>query len=504
VEAVSSPARPVGLAPPPQHDDVVGPLLDETRRFCQRELRAHDIDANAKIPREVFHGLAELGLFGITLPEAHGGAGLTLLDACRVVDELARHDRSVAVSVGLHLGLGTRGLVRYGSAQQHERYLQSLALGERIAAFSTTEPGAGSDLSTLRTVALERGDGFVVNGEKSYVTNGAFAGLFTVAVSTPGLGGAQRGQSVLLVEPGDRGFSVQREEHKLGLRGSSTTGLLFEDAALPKERLLGEPGQGAKMLAHILSWGRTLMSAGCCGGAAFALEKTVTHTQQRTQFGRPLAALDVVKEKLARMHARHFAMEALVHETARQQDDEALAVHSLAAKVFCSEGGGYVADEAVQLHGALGFIEDTGVAMVVRDVRVTRIFEGANDVLLTHLGTSELSRRALGNTKQRPGALESALGDFAQVLLSKYRLKVFRTPRLLHALGTATQWVMAARAAAARAAQSGSATHLAMARLIEQEAHGVVARAAAVTVDDTLFTQVLGLASSSQPTGVTS
>lgn len=472
---------------------VVDALIEQTRRYCEREVNARSIDAAARIPKPVLEGLGELGLFGVTLPEAHGGAGLELADACRVVDELARHDRSVAVSVGLHLGLGTRGLVRYGTPAQHARWLPGLSAGSTIAAFSTTEPGAGSDLSALRTVAREEGQGFVVSGEKSYVTNGAFAGLFTVAVSTPGLGGAQRGQSLLLVEPSDPGFTVQREEHKLGLKGSSTTGLLFDGATLPRERLLGEPGHGARMLAHILSWGRTLMSAGCCGAAAFCIDKARQHTQQRTQFGRPLAALDVVKERLARLAARHFAMEALVLATARQTDDERLAVHSLAAKVFCSESAGWIADEAVQLHGALGFIEDTGLALVLRDVRVTRIFEGANDVLLTHLGASELTKRAGEGGRHSTNELEASLGAFATALHTRHKLRVFRLPRLLHALGVATAWVMASRAATARAHASGDATDAALAKLVEQEAAVVVAQSAAVSPEDSLFQQALGL-----------
>lgn len=472
---------------------VVDALLEQTARFCAREVDARAIDAAAQIPSPVLEGLGALGLFGVTLPEAHGGAGLSLADACRVVEVLARFDRSVAVSVGLHLGLGTRGLVRYGTPAQHARWLPALASGACVAAFSTTEPGAGSDLSALRTTATEDGERLRVSGEKSYVTNGAFAGLFTVAVSTPGLGGAQRGQSLLLVEPTDAGFAVQREEHKLGLKGSSTTGLLFDDATLPRDRLLGEPGQGARMLQHILSWGRTLMSAGCCGGAAFAIDKALAHTAQRTQFGRPLAALDVVQERLARLRARHFAMEALVMATAAQADDDALATHSLAAKVFCSEGAGFVADEALQLHGALGFIEDTGLALVVRDVRVTRIFEGANDVLLTHLGQSELLRLATKPVDAGAPALDRALADFARALHDTHRLRIFRAPRLLHALGAATQWVMASRAATARAHHTMQPTHLALAQLVEQEARSAVSRAAAVTADAAVFQQALGL-----------
>lgn len=476
---------------PEARSDVVQALIEQVERFCRSSLDSRAIDANAKIPPEVLRGLGELGVFGLTLPEAHGGAGLSLFDACDVVATMARYDRSVAVSVGLHLGLGTRGLVRWGTPAQHARYLPELATGARIAAFSTTEPGAGSDLTLLRTVAREVNGALQVSGEKSYVTNGAFAGLFTVAVSSPGLGGAERGQSVLLVEPTDAGFTVQREEHKLGLRGSSTTGLLFEACRLSRDRLLGEPGQGARMLAHILSWGRTLMSAGCCGAAAWTLEKATEHVRQRVQFGKPLAAQDVVREKLAKLRARLFAMEALVAHTSLQADDEALAVASLSAKVFCSEGAGWICDEAVQLHGALGFIEDTGVALVLRDVRVTRIFEGANDVLLTHLGASELARkRALSH--------DATTAERELVALTKrwsdlYKLRIFRAPRLLHALGTATQWVEAAAAAAHRAHSTGRADHHAAAELVHREALRAVSAAADVTTDDPLPARVLGL-----------
>jgi alkylation response protein AidB-like acyl-CoA dehydrogenase len=478
---------------PADDDQIIQAITAQTRRFCEREIDARAVDAATRIPAAVLSGLGELGLFGVTVPEAFGGAGRSLSDACRVVEVLARFDRSVAVSVGLHLGLGTRGLIRYGDPRQHARYLPPLADGRMVAAFSTTEPGAGSDLSSLQTTAREVGGDFVVSGEKSYVTNGGFAGLFTVAVSSPGLGGAARGQSLVLVEPGDPGFSVEREEHKLGLRGSSTTGLRFDEARLPRERLLGEPGQGARMLGHILSWGRTLMSAGCCGAAAFALERTASHLATRRQFGRPLGALDVVRERHARQKARHFAMEALVLTAASQVDDEALATWSLAAKVYCSEGAQFVIDEAVQLHGALGFIEDTGLALALRDVRVTRIFEGANDVLLTHLGAGEVSRRSRASSSPRLADLERSLTCLVDELKETHRLRLFRSPRLLHALGRAAHEVMAARAAVVRAEAMERQAGDALASIVTLEALDAVARARAVSVDDGLFRQALGL-----------
>lgn len=438
--------------PPIAGDDVAGPLAAEVARFAKRAIDARAIDHAAVIPRDVLRGLAELGLFGLTLPEAFGGAGLSMRAAAQVVAELARFDRSVAVTLGLHLGLGTRGLVKYGTAAQHERYLPSLATGERLAAFATTEPQAGSDLSALATKALATADGaLVVNGRKVYVTNGGLAGLYTLAVASPGLGGRERGQSLVLVEKGDAGLTVEAEEHKLGLKGSSTTGLLLEDVTLPATRLLGEPGLAAPALAHILSWGRTLMSAGCVGTARAALDKVHLQVTSRRQFGRPLAALEVVREQVARLEARTFGMAALVDEVARA-DDEVLLVRSLAAKVFASEGAWDVVDGALQLHGGLGFIEDTGLALMLRDLRVTRIFEGANDVLLSHLGASELTRPlarpalasqvdvTLAGVATQADELAKQVEATRQALLARFKVGVFRQPRWMHQLGAACAW----------------------------------------------------------------
>lgn len=325
-----------------------------------------------------------MGLFGLTLPEAYGGAGLGLGAAGRVIASLARHDRSVATTLGLHLGLGTRGLVRWGTSAQHERWIPRLATGEILGAFAATEPGAGSDLTALRTLIEASGDGLTVTGPKIFVTNGGLAGLYTVAGRSPGLGGMRKGQSVVLVERGDDGLTVGAEEDKLGLRASSTTTLDLDGVSLAHDRLLGAPGTGADMLRHILSWGRTVMAAGCCGTAAEALRRTRRHTSTRVQFGRPLDQLLVVREQLADMAATLFAMEALVRYVS--QDEASLEVRSLSAKVLASEGSGEICDLALQLHGGYGYVEETGIALMVRDGRITRIFEGANDVLRIHRG----------------------------------------------------------------------------------------------------------------------
>ncbi len=472
---------------PRADEELVRPLLAQVSRFALESIDARAIDRASAIPQRVLAGMGELGLFGLTLPEEFGGSGCSLPVACSAVAELARADRSVAVTLGLHLGLGTRGLVALGTRAQHERYLPTLASGNCIAAFATTEPGAGSDLSALQTRALDDGTALVVNGQKIYVTNGGLAGLYTLAVSTPGLGGSARGQSLLLIERGDAGLRVEAEEHKLGLRGSSTTGLSLEEMRLPYSRVLGEAGGGARALGMILSWGRTLMSAGCCGAARVALEKTVAHVAERRQFGKPLAALEVVREQMARLTARAFAMEALVDEVSRESA-ETLLVRSLAAKVFSSESAWMVVDGAIQLHGGLGFIEDTGLAMMLRDVRITRIFEGANDVLLSHLGAGELLRAtartplasslvegALASAAKDADALAAQVDSLRQSLHARFRVGVFRQPRWLHRLGRACMWREAIDASVRRAIRSGRTDEIAQVALLTQEARVEVA-----------------------------
>ena len=371
-------------------------FADTVRDFAKRNLRSLEIDREHTIPPAVLSGLAELGLFGVTLPTEWGGAGLSAVDATRVIIALAEADRSVATTVGLHLGLGTRGLVAWGTRAQQEKWLPRLAAGEAIAAFATTEPEAGSDLSALKSVAAAGPDGALrLSGTKLYVTNGGFASVLTVTASTPGLGGAARGTSLLLIDPKTSGVLRQPEERKLGLRGSSTTAFIFDDVTLPPDAVLGEPGQGAAQLAHVLSWGRMLLSAGCVGTAHRALRAALDHVHQRRQFMRALVQQEVVQHQLARASAIAFGMSSLVEVAASAEHDwDLLSRLTTSSKVFCSEAAFELADLAIQLHGGSGYIEDTGMAVLMRDARVTRIFEGANDVLLTHAGLMELTQPA--------------------------------------------------------------------------------------------------------------
>ena len=358
---------------------------------------------------------------------------------CAVVTALARHDRSVATTVGLHLGLGTRGLVAYGSNALKDTWLPDLAAGRRIAAFATTEAGAGSDLAAIRTRAMPVGGMLEIDGEKIFVTNGAIAGVYTITASTPGLGGARKGHSLVLVSREDAGVSPGPEEDKLGLRGSSTTTLHFDAVRVANERVIGVAGEGMTQLGHVLAWGRTVLAAGCVGSTNAAIEAAVAYVGQRRQFGRTLDSFEVVREQIAEMAAVRFAMEALVRSAA---SGEHLLPWSIAAKVFCSEGGWEIADTAIQLHGGVGYIEETGLALLLRDARVTRIFEGANDVLRVHLGMIEATtppeRRPLRGVSplgRVADAFHAGVEDIRTYLGGRYGIRLAREQRLLHRLG---------------------------------------------------------------------
>ncbi len=444
---------------------VIAEFCEGIDRFARKKINARAIDRAHAIPSGVLSGLAELGVFGASIPEEFGGAGLDLADACAVVTTLARHDRSVATTVGLHLGLGRRGLVAYGSAALKERWLPAIAAGECLAAFATTEAGAGSDLAAIRTRGVEVAEtaetpALQVDGEKIFVTNGGFAKVYTITASTPGLGGARRGHSLLLLSPNDGGVTVGPEEEKLGLRGSSTTTLHFDGTRVPMDRVIGVAGEGMSQLQHVLAWGRTVMAAGCIGSASAAFAAAKGHVATRVQFGRTLDAFEVVREQVADMAATLYAMEALVGSAT---SGDRLLAQSIAAKVFCSEANWEIVDTALQLHGGSGYIEETGLALLLRDARVTRIFEGANDVLRVHLGMIEVAPAASRQPLSALGPLGRAADDFAMRvaalrddLVARHGVRIAREQRLLHRVGQLVVLREATDAVVARAHADGT------------------------------------------------
>ncbi len=374
--------------------------------FCAAHVDAARIDREAAIGPELLARIAEQGWFGLTVPEAHGGLGLGLRDATEVIAELASHDGSVATSVGLHAGLGLHAILHAAPDGLRARVLPEAARGERIASFAATEPGAGSDVAGVRTTLAEVDGALRLSGSKCFVTNGGFCGMVTVLARSPGLGGARAGHTLVLVDPSAPGVRRGREEHKLGLRGSSTITIDFDDVEIPRDHVLGSLGDGLSRAHSALEWGRTFLASGCVGTARAALAQARSHVTGRVQFGRTLASFPLVRAQLAEAAADLHAAESVLRLVTELHDMGApIAIPSAIAKVLASETAYRVADVALQLHGGSGYIEEVGIARRLRDLRVPRIFEGANDVLRLHVGSS-----ILGWDRSAPGAAPNTLG----------------------------------------------------------------------------------------------
>ena len=477
--------------------EILEVLLPQVARFLAAEVDGYAIDRDGQIPPSVRDGLGRLGLFGMTLPEAYGGAGLSLGAACRVVAELARVDRSVAIMIGLHAGLGTRGLVELGSPALRARWLPRLASGDCVASFAATEAGAGSALTAIGTTGRLVDGSLHLDGEKSYVTNGGFAGLFTVLVRTPGLGG-DRAQSIVCVPADAPGLRTGPEERKLGIRGSSTVTVSFDDVRVPLDHVLGTPGDGMRQANGLLAWGRTLMSAGCVGAARGALDATLAHVRGRRQFGSPIGDFAATRAHVAWMAARTYAMDSLVRSVGDAQcAGRPIELDSTIAKVFCSEGAFEVCDRAVQLHGALGFLEETGVPRILRDTRITRIFEGANDVLLLRIGTATLGAAPRIDTAsvvgcgspwlrvaQRVEDLDQSLRRETECLRERLGVGAVRHQLVLQRLARALVCTRAARVAIERAGEEDRAVARYAAEVLADEAYGWLSRLAHADADE--------------------
>jgi alkylation response protein AidB-like acyl-CoA dehydrogenase len=430
---------------------VAHALLAEVRRFV-RTIDSHAADREGRFDDEVLDCARALGLYALTIPADHGGLGLSLATTCRVVEAIAERDRSLAISVGLHAGLGTRGIVNLARASVRDRWLPAMANGSRIGAFAATEAGAGSDLTAIRTTLREAEGGYVLDGEKSFVTNGGFAGLFTVLASSPAVGGA-RAHTLVGVPAEARGVSLGREEDKLGIRASSTVTVRFDGVRVPAEHVLGAPGHGMALAHGLLAWGRTIMAAGALGTARAALTAALGHATSRRQFGRAIGTFAASREHVASMAARVFAMDAVVSAAAREASTDRLESLATVAKIFCSEEAYAVCDQALQLHGALGFIEPVGVARMLRDCRITRIFEGANDVLLVRLGAERVaSRNALGGdfARRTDGAilaLAARVDSAVDFVRGRFGVRAVRHQTILQHLARAEVCLRAAHAA---------------------------------------------------------
>ncbi|HEX7970596.1 MAG TPA: acyl-CoA dehydrogenase family protein [Stellaceae bacterium] len=376
--------------------DTLCQFVDTVARFVRERL----VPAEAKvaesdaIPPEIVDEMRRLGLFGMTIPEAYGGLGLTMSEEVEVLFALCQTSPAFRSVHGTNNGIGSQGIVIDGSEEQKRKYLPLLASGEIVASFALTEPEAGSDVASLKTTAQRAGNGWVLNGTKRFITNAPEASLFTVMARTdPGNKGAG-GISAFLVEAPNPGLKLGKFDRKMGQRGAHTCDVIFEDCLVPADALLGgKEGQGFKTAMKVLDRGRIHIAAVCVGVAERLIRDMVRYARERVQFGQPIGEFQLVQAMLADSRAEAYAARSMVRDAARRKSaGEPVSTEASCCKYFASEMVGRVADRAVQIYGGAGYIADYGIERLYRDVRLFRIYEGTSQIQQLIIARETLKR----------------------------------------------------------------------------------------------------------------
>jgi acyl-CoA dehydrogenase len=357
-------------------------LCEEVRRFLEREVepRSRWIEEHDAIPDELMHKAREMGLFGLTIPEEYGGVGLDLAGKCALEEVFGQSNYGFVSLIANHTGIATRGIVDLGTQEQKRRYLPRMASGEWIGCFALTEPQAGSDPSALRTSAVLKGDRYVMNGEKIYITNAGIAQVFTVMAVTDRSRGV-KGVSAFIVERGFPGISVGRNELKMGMHGVTTAPVVFEECEVPAANLLGPEGMGYVQALKTLTMGRVTIAARCCGMMDKLIARSAGYMKTRVQGGRPIAEYQGLQWMLADMAVARDASRLLVERAIGALESGSRGtLEASTAKLFATEALGKVADCAVQIHGGMGYMREAGIETMYRDARITRLYEGTSEI----------------------------------------------------------------------------------------------------------------------------
>ncbi|HHV10951.1 MAG TPA: acyl-CoA dehydrogenase [Clostridiales bacterium] len=352
------------------------------REFAQKEVKplAVEVDETEEFPGETTRKMQKQGFMGIPVPKEYGGQGCDTLTYAMCVEELSKVCATTGVIVSAHTSLCAEPIKKFGTPAQKEKYLVPLAKGEKLGAFGLTEPGAGTDASGQQTKAVLDGDHYVLNGSKIFITNGKEAEIYIVFAMTDKSKGT-RGISAFIVEKGYPGFTFGTKEKKMGIRGSSTYELIFEDCIVPKENLLGEEGKGFGVAMQTLDGGRIGIAAQALGIAAGALEATIAYVKERKQFGKPISAFQNTQFQLADMATKVDAARMLVYRAAMAKDTQKkFSVEAAMAKLYASEVAMEVTTKAVQLHGGYGYTREYEVERMMRDAKITEIYEGTSEV----------------------------------------------------------------------------------------------------------------------------
>lgn len=409
----------------PEEERGVNDLIVKLRSFCEKEIDPDKIDRQGEIPDTVIRGLGRLGILGLTIPREYGGLGMTQYAYCRVMEQLASHCGSTALLVNAHQSVGLKALLLFGTGKQKGEWLRPLATGDKLAAFSLTEPNAGSDASGIETKAEydPRKKVYRINGMKQWTTNGSIAGFLTVMARTDDVG-----ITAFIVTPDMPGFRIAAPAlDKVGYRGTRTSNLVFKNLEVPEENILGTKGKGLRVCLTVLDYGRTTFGATCTGVAKYLVRRAETYAVERRQFKQPLADFALVKQKLARMAALAYAMDAGTYLTAGLIDagEEDIMLETAILKVFASESLWDITYDTMQLFGGRSFFSSEPFERLMRDARINMIGEGSNDVLrvfIAAVGLREVGMKykTLLQSMQSPSTALSAFSQFARRLIRMF------------------------------------------------------------------------------------
>jgi acyl-CoA dehydrogenase len=358
----------------------------QVRRFAEERLRPIEaqVSENDAVPDDVIADMKGLGLYGLSIPEEFGGLGCSMEDEVTVGFELGRVSPAFRSAFGTNVGIGSQGLVMFGTPEQKEKYLPGIASGEIVTSFALTEPEAGSDSAAVRTTAIWDGQAYVMKGSKRYITNANKAQLFTVMARTDPEKKGGSGVSAFLVPRDLAGISIGKPEKKMGQQGAHICDVNFDNVRVPPEALLGKEGEGFKVAMQVLDRGRLHISSVCVGVAERLIADCVAYAGERKQFGQTLASFQMIQAQLADSKTEAYAARCMVVDAARRRDaGENVTMLASCAKLFASEMVGRVADRAVQIFGGAGYVSDYGIERLYRDVRIFRIYEGTSEIQRT-------------------------------------------------------------------------------------------------------------------------
>ncbi len=373
-----------------RNDEMHEELLAVYKDFAENAVApiAAELDEQERFPEELIPTMGEMGLLGIPFPEEYGGTGMDELSYVQCVEEVSKKCASTGVTISAHTSLGAWPIYHFGTDEQKAKYLPDLCSGKKLGAFGLTEPGAGTDAAGQKTVAEDKGDYYLLNGSKMFITNAAYADIFIVMAMTDKSQGT-KGISAFIIEKGMPGFSIGKKEHKMGIRGSNTCELIFEDVKVPKENLLGKLGKGFALAMQTLDGGRIGIAAQALGIAEGALDVTIEYVKQRQQFGKPIAAFQNTQFELAQMKANTEAAKLLVYRAANCVDNGLpYSVEAAMAKLVASRNASDVTRRCLQLYGGYGYTREYPIERMMRDAKITEIYDGTSEVQMMVIGGS--------------------------------------------------------------------------------------------------------------------